>query len=763
MKKTNKLFAILLAVFMMAVVAPMAFAADEVVTIDLANGNVTITETGYSIDGGAETPFTGDYIITGKNDETKMANVIQINSLAEGSDITLKDVDIAQKGPACIKLNVDATLKATGTVKLSNTAPTISADGKNVVITGDADILVNTGVYFAYAYQGTIEIACKSLDVTGTGSAPIIYECTDFKVNATEDVALNGWISANNIDIVAGGDIFVGNANSTAPLLQGTTSLKSTNGDITLDHKGMICTGLSLALEAAGDVKVNADSGSPAITAMTTTIIGNNVILSNASGAVTSSSALDITATGDVRINANTSGPAITGGTTIKGDNVTVRNDAGAVTSSSSSALDITATGDVIINAANTSGSAIAGETTIKGDNVTINANTSNPAITGETTIIKGDNVTVRNDAGAVISSSSLLDITATGDIDFSGNTSGASLIWAGEINLTGDDVTFANNGIASLISGNSLEVDAAGKFTAVGASYGPIIDLQSVNTLDITAGSVEIENTQDNGIVIAANGVVNATTGDISIKGIQNNSGIVVSNLTATAKNGTVTLQNDGSGFVSSGIPTINAQNIILANPNATSPVTPTGYDLTADENITVITGFATTTYDNPRVESYDFGNKLTITTSAGTTEHTHSYVDVEYNNDATCTADGTKLVKCDCEWAKEKTVTAEGTALDHSFTKYEEVTAPECGKAGKEVANCDNGCDATDEREIPALEHIDDNGDYLCDYDCGYEFEKPADEACPDCGRPVHGDGLMEKIICWFVMLINLVKSMF
>ena len=68
------------------------------------------------------------------------------------------------------------------------------------------------------------------------------------------------------------------------------------------------------------------------------------------------------------------------------------------------------------------------------------------------------------------------------------------------------------------------------------------------------------------------------------------------------------------------------------------------------------------------------------------------------------------------------------------HSFTKHEEVTAPECGKAGLEKAVCDYGCGATDEKEIPALEHIDEDGDYLCDHGCGHEFEKPVEPEQPD-----------------------------
>ena len=556
MKKTNKLLAILLAAFMMAVVAPMAFAADEVVTIDLANGNVIITETGYSIDGGAETAFTGDYVITGKNDETKMANVIQINSVAENTDITLKDVEIAQKGPACVYSLVDLTLEATGSVKMSNIAPTIQSNGKKIEIKGDADISVTTGVYFAHVYQGTIEIACKSLDVTGTGSAPVIYECTDFKVNAQEDVVINGWTFANNTDIVAGGDIFAGNGKTTSAVFNGTASLKSINGDITIDHKGMICSGNAIDLEAAGDVTVNADTPNPAIAAGTLTITGDNVTLTNASGMLTSVSTTDIDAKGDITIEGNRTG---------------------------------------------------------------------SPVVTGSVAYLNAD-----------------------GNITLTNNASGGGM-------------------------------------------------LSTVTTMDIDA------------------------KGDITLTA-ECSSPMMYTNITAKSENGTVAMTNKGNFFITSGNLVVDAEDIVLTVVGA-GPITPYGYDLTAENNITVSTANATTTYDPAAPTAYDFGNKLTVTTSEGTTEHTHEFADVAYNNDATCTADGTKLVKCDCEWAKEKTVTAEGTKLDH----------------------------------------VDADGDYLCDNACGYEFEKPVADTCPDCGSPAHGDGLIEKIICWFNMLINLIKSIF
>ncbi len=147
------------------------------------------------------------------------------------------------------------------------------------------------------------------------------------------------------------------------------------------------------------------------------------------------------------------------------------------------------------------------------------------------------------------------------------------------------------------------------------------------------------------------------------------------------------------------------------------------------------------------------------------------------------------------------------------HTFTEYEVTEEAECGKAGKEVAYCDHGCGATDEKEIPALTHEplaavvenevaaecekagsydlvvycdlcgeeldrdrvtvdalthkDDDGDYLCDHGCGHEFPKPDTPDTPDeptdeaCDHLCHKDGILGflwKIIRFFYRLFNI-----
>ena len=101
--------------------------------------------------------------------------------------------------------------------------------------------------------------------------------------------------------------------------------------------------------------------------------------------------------------------------------------------------------------------------------------------------------------------------------------------------------------------------------------------------------------------------------------------------------------------------------------------------------------------------------------------------------------------------------------SALRHSFTKYEVTEEAKCGGEGKEVAACDHGCGATDEKAVPALEHKDADGDYKCDNGCGHEFEKPAPEEPTDkaCDHLCHKGGFVGfiwKIVQFFWKLFKM-----
>ena len=77
------------------------------------------------------------------------------------------------------------------------------------------------------------------------------------------------------------------------------------------------------------------------------------------------------------------------------------------------------------------------------------------------------------------------------------------------------------------------------------------------------------------------------------------------------------------------------------------------------------------------------------------------------------------------------------------HDYNSF--VTPPTCTRQGFTTYICGcNGGYVTD--YVDAKGHIDSNGDYKCDYDCGYEFEKPEAE------EPKEELNFFQKIIQWF-----------
>ena len=89
------------------------------------------------------------------------------------------------------------------------------------------------------------------------------------------------------------------------------------------------------------------------------------------------------------------------------------------------------------------------------------------------------------------------------------------------------------------------------------------------------------------------------------------------------------------------------------------------------------------------------DCGYTYTVTGDPATG---HSFTNYVSNNDATCTADGTKTATCDNGCGTTDTIADEGSALGHSFTNYVSNGDATCTADGTKTATCDNGCGATD-----------------------------------------------------------------
>ena len=133
-------------------------------------------------------------------------------------------------------------------------------------------------------------------------------------------------------------------------------------------------------------------------------------------------------------------------------------------------------------------------------------------------------------------------------------------------------------------------------------------------------------------------------------------------------------------------------------------------------------------------------------------TTEHTYTS---EVTTQPTHFAEGVETFTCKCGDSYTEAV----AKLAHTYNKV--VTAPTCTAQGYTTFNCECG-DSYIGDYVDVTDHVDSNGDYKCDYNCGYEFEQPAPEA-PDEPQEENDDGFFAKIFAAIISFFDLIFSIF
>lgn len=120
--------------------APVA----QTVTLDLSQGSITISATGYTQGGGDETPFTGAYTIE-QSDKSNLTNTISVENGIHQITMNNVDIDVSSVSGACafsIETGASVLLKLVGTVTLKsgNTKAGLSVpSGAAVTISADTD------------------------------------------------------------------------------------------------------------------------------------------------------------------------------------------------------------------------------------------------------------------------------------------------------------------------------------------------------------------------------------------------------------------------------------------------------------------------------------------------------------------------------------------------------------------------------------------------------------------------------------------------
>ena len=424
-----------------------AYAAEETVTLDIEDGAITITATGYTQGTGAEIPYTGSYILTGTTADDQMYNNITINGVADGQTITLKDLDVETMGPYPLSISGEISLEATGNVSLIGAYPAVYSSGK-LTITGDADIVFKGNN--AYGIQGNADITCNSLTILNDAmNTPAIYG--DLTANVTNDINVSGYmVGTGNMDIVAGGDVTL-----TAGITIGLSGHLCANvqGNLTFtNNAGAPIVGQGVELIVGGDVLFENESGSTIYGAIEANVGGNfTVIGGGATPVIGATGNVDIEVEGNFTVHGSVGAPLINiseGNMNVSASSIEIENGGSgqAISGSSEYVANFLATdGDINIKTNTVIGGPILISSTLtalEGDIIVVN---------------EGDAFVVTNELVAMAKNIYLSGANTTYPLSASNMT----LFAEENIELTtnGGDIAFPNS-TPSLVCGKGLVIN---------------------------------------------------------------------------------------------------------------------------------------------------------------------------------------------------------------------------------------------------------------------------------------------------------------
>jgi len=486
----KKLLSILTVLALMLCLLPVsALAADEL-TLNIADGAIVITATGYSIDNAAEIPYTGSYIITGSANTTGPFKYLTVNGVADGASVTLKDLSIVTSGPPAIILS--APVKATG--KIQATAPADTICGGSVTITGDADFTVTSTTGAPAFSAGEITLSCRTLHVDGgTG-----FSVGTINVTTTGDMKIksnNPSIGGNNTTLKVGGNLEIEAANSLC--FSVTNAFVEAAGNITLNNSTASPTAYasdSLSLKAGGNITVNGggSNGLLAPNKLTASAGGNLTVSTSGNSPTISSNNVDLTASGDISVTGSKSIAvnALETGSISAGGKLTLQGGASAPVysgNSTSGTHTLQAKGDVLV----------------KGPYM---------GITGNDVTVSGANVTVESAGNAPTISCSSIKLAATGDVTLTSGQITVSTIKAAEITADGN-VKITAKGTSPVVSTPEGFTLKAKKAVTIDSAYGIAISGKSA----IEGSSVTV-NAGKGGPVFTNETSLKATEGNLTI-----------------------------------------------------------------------------------------------------------------------------------------------------------------------------------------------------------------------------------------------------
>lgn len=216
---------------------------------------------------------------------------------------------------------------------------------------------------------------------------------------------------------------------------------------------------------------------------------------------------------------------------------------------------------------------------------------------------------------------------------------------------------------------------------------------------------------------------------------------------------NGWYTAASGGTKITSSTTVTATSNHTLYAHWTCTHSTTETR---NAKSATCSATGYTGDTYCKT------CGTKLKTGTTI--TKKAHSYT-ATITTQSTCIKEGVKTYKCSCGVSYTEAI----AKTTHNSNTTIPAVAATCTKTGltegKKCSVC--GTVTVAQQTVAKKSHIDNNGDYKCDYGCGYAFEKPAPDTptTPDepenkpCSCNCHKGGISG----FFFKIINFFEKLF
>ena len=247
----KKALSLLLCLALLFSLAPVEIHAEEEepVTLDLAQGSIVISATGYAQGGGAETPYTGDYTIV-QTDTTYVDKTIAVtggaHKITMGSKVV---IDVHAISDACafsiakgasveLVLTKSVTLKSgksrAGLAVPTGAAVTISAEsryGALNAVGGDSGAGIGGAYNGSSSTGGNITILSGTVEATGGSGAAGIGGC---RIGTGQDEQIHisgGKVTATggtNAAGIGGGSLFNGTGENGQIIIDGTAVVTAT-------------------------------------------------------------------------------------------------------------------------------------------------------------------------------------------------------------------------------------------------------------------------------------------------------------------------------------------------------------------------------------------------------------------------------------------------------------------------------------------------------------------------------------------------------